>query len=64
MQADTITIKQATGGVTNRVGKFEGTIQHIQEDVEDFGREYDELGNTVESLDKSNLKIRGLKAQI
>lgn len=65
VQAETINIKQATGVVKDRVGKLEGIVRLVQEDVEDFGREYDELESTVESLDnnqrKNNLKIRGLK---
>lgn len=63
LQVETINTKHncGCGGKSWEIG----SVKYLQEDVEDFGKEYDELERTVESLDnslrKNNLKIWGLK---
>lgn len=47
------------------MGKLQGSVQGLKEDIEEVKDEYDELERVIESLDnnqrKNNLKLRGLK---
>lgn len=53
VQAETISIKQAPRAIIDRVGKLEETVKYIQEDTEDYVREYDKRESTIESLDNN-----------
>lgn len=65
LQVESINVQKSIRGVEEKIGEVEGSMKYLQEDVEDFGKDYDELERVVENLDnnqrKNNLKVRGLK---
>lgn len=43
LQAETINIKQTIGAMEDLGEKLEGSVKYLQDNVEEFGKEYDEL---------------------